>query len=105
MICFLKYNYFYNKGFLEFLFVMDEEIEILQSIYLDDIVRVDLKSEKSNLEVLIYPLDDEEESKKNLRLNLIFHFTKEVNRRISQKFKIPIMSKELSKTTKYYKLI
>jgi hypothetical protein len=58
---------------------MDEEIEILQSIYLDDIVRVDLKSERSNLEVLIYPLDDEEETKKNLRLNLIFHFTKDVS--------------------------
>ena len=57
---------------------MDEEIEILQSIYLDDIVRVDLKSEKPNLEVLIYPLDDEEDTKKNLRLNLTFYFTKDV---------------------------
>jgi len=56
---------------------MDEEIEILQSIYLDDIVRVDLKSEKPNLEVLIYPLDDEEDTKKNLRLNLTFYFTKD----------------------------
>ena len=58
---------------------MEEEIEILKSIYLDDIIRIELQSEKTLLEILIYPLDDEENNKKkNLRLNLLTYFSANV---------------------------
>lgn len=58
---------------------MEEEIEILKSIYLDDIIRIELQNEKTLLEILIYPLDDEENNKKkNLRLNLLTYFSANV---------------------------
>lgn len=61
---------------------MEEEIEILKSIYSDDIIRVELDTATPLLEILIYPLDDEEDRKTNLRLNMITHFTANVRERI-----------------------
>ena len=59
---------------------MEEEFEILKSIYLDDIIRIELQNDKTTmLEILIYPLDDEQNNKKkNLRLNLLTYFTANV---------------------------
>jgi hypothetical protein len=58
---------------------MEEEIEILKSIYQDDIIRIELQNENTLLEILIYPLDDEENNKKkNLRLNLLTYFSANV---------------------------
>jgi hypothetical protein len=79
---------------------MEEETEILKSIYFDDIVKCELDwylsnffifsrlfcfkfkfdfSDKPFLEITIYPSDTEdEENKKSLRINLITLFTKDV---------------------------
>ena len=55
---------------------MEDEIEILKSIYFDDIIRVDLANHV--FEMVVYPLDDEQDKQKNLRLNMITYFTENV---------------------------
>jgi hypothetical protein len=58
---------------------MEEEIEILKSIFPDDITRVDLDCVRPQLEIVLYPLDTNESiDKKLLRLNLLVRFSKEV---------------------------
>ena len=55
---------------------MEEEIEILKSIYFDDITRVDMVDRL--FEIVIYPLEDEQDRQKYLRLNMITYFTANV---------------------------
>ncbi|CAF0715040.1 unnamed protein product [Brachionus calyciflorus] len=57
---------------------MEEELEILESIYNDDILDKNLHGENPSIEVLIYPpnSENEEDNKKNIILTLIIKFSK-----------------------------
>lgn len=55
---------------------MEEELEILESIYYDDIIKKDLTGDKPFFEIFLYPTstDNQEENNKLIKLNLITYF-------------------------------
>lgn len=54
---------------------MEEEVEILKSIYYDDIIKVELNCPSPHFEILLYPSNtDDEENNKLIKLNLTAYF-------------------------------